>query len=148
MVQKGMEHPKIGIALIVHDGNGRVLMGIRKKQGPGFGKWQFPGGHLEMYEDFETCAKRETLEEVGIEVEDVFYLDLTNNPWPNHRMHYVTIFLVARHKSGTPKQMEPDKCEDWIWHSLDRMPPQKELFESATILNAANIEKILSHSRP
>lgn len=139
---RGGYHPQVGIALIVYDGNGRVLLGTRKKKGPGYGKWQFPGGHLEMYESLEDCATRETREEVGIEVRDVFFLDLSNNPSPKHKCHYVTLFLAARHATGTPYAVEPDKCDNWTWFSLDNMPPGEMLFESMAILTPENKAKI------
>lgn len=142
LIWRREQHPKVGIALIVHDGNGKVLMGTRKKKGPGEGKWQFPGGHLEMYETFEDCATRETREEAGIEVEDVFFLDLSNNPWPQHKCHYVTLFLVARLKSGTPTAMEPEKCDNWTWFDLDGLPPDDAMFESMSIMTVENKAKI------
>jgi 8-oxo-dGTP diphosphatase len=138
-----MEHPKIGVAVIIHDGNGRVLMGLRQKSGPGNGKWQFPGGHLEMYESLDACAARETREEVDIEIENISFLDLSNNPWPEHGKHYVTLFMLAQLKSGVPKGVE-SYCTDWTWFHVNSLPPANELFESVTILTEDNKNRIRS----
>ena len=47
----------------------KLLIGI-KKRGPGVGKRNMPGGHIEELEDAKSSAKREILEESGIEVKE------------------------------------------------------------------------------
>ncbi|GHV23764.1 hypothetical protein FACS189428_7590 [Clostridia bacterium] len=57
------EIPRIGVGTIVRK-EGKVLLGQRSAVGEtGEGKWAFPGGRLEFYEDLIDSAKRETLEE-------------------------------------------------------------------------------------
>ena len=53
--------PSVGVAVIVVN-NGKVLLGKRKGS-HGSGSWAFPGGHLEMNESIEACARREVFEE-------------------------------------------------------------------------------------
>ncbi|MDR0860208.1 MAG: NUDIX domain-containing protein [Candidatus Peribacteria bacterium] len=56
-------YPRIGVGTIIRK-EGKVLLGQRSAVGEtGEGKWAFPGGRLEFYEDLIDCAKRETLEE-------------------------------------------------------------------------------------
>lgn len=55
--------PKIAAGcLIVREG--RVLL-VRRGIEPGYGKWVFPGGHVDRGETVEGAALRETLEECG-----------------------------------------------------------------------------------
>ena len=42
---------------------------LRRAVEPGFGEWDLPAGYLDPGESFEMAARRETLEESGIEVE-------------------------------------------------------------------------------
>jgi len=60
--------PKVGVGIIVIKDN-KVLLGKRKNS-HGEGSWCFPGGHLEFNESLENCAKREVLEETGIEIKN------------------------------------------------------------------------------
>ena len=61
-------YPGVGVAVIVRDDTGRVLMG-RRAQGRYAGLWCIPCGRLEWDEDVRDAAKREFREETGLEVE-------------------------------------------------------------------------------
>lgn len=50
------------------DGDPSVLL-LRRAVDPGAGGWDLPAGYLDHGESFEMAARRETLEEAGIEVE-------------------------------------------------------------------------------
>jgi len=58
----------VGVAVIIRDEAGRVLMG-RRAQGRFAGLWCIPCGRLEWDEDVREEAVREFLEETGLEVE-------------------------------------------------------------------------------
>lgn len=64
---------------------------------------QCPGGHLEYGESFAECAKREVLEETGLEVGNVKFLAATNDVFGEGK-HYVTIFVTC---TITGKNNEP-----------------------------------------
>lgn len=76
---------------IVFLGEKLVLM-ERIKNGNRY--FAIPGGHLEENETNEECAKREMLEEIGIEieVEKLIYSYLKNGEWQG--------FFVAKYVSG------------------------------------------------
>ena len=56
--------PKIaaGILIVRED---RVLL-VKRAIEPGYGRWTFPGGHVDRGETLEEAALRETLEECGV----------------------------------------------------------------------------------
>ncbi len=59
--------PEVGIAAIVRDGQGRVLL-VKRGQAPYPHAWAFPGGHLEWGESVAAGAVREVAEETGLAV--------------------------------------------------------------------------------
>jgi ADP-ribose pyrophosphatase YjhB (NUDIX family) len=63
-----VRYPGVGVAVIVRDDVGRVLMG-KRAQGRSAGLWCIPCGRLEWDEDVREAAVREFLEETGLEVE-------------------------------------------------------------------------------
>jgi 8-oxo-dGTP diphosphatase len=57
--------PKVGVAGILCDRQGRVLLGRRGKD-PGRGLWAFPGGAVEHGESLRQALIREFAEETGL----------------------------------------------------------------------------------
>lgn len=120
--------PKVGIGVLIFK-DGKVLLGKRKSS-HGAGEYAFPGGHLEYMEGFQECARRETKEETGMEIDNIRFSCL-NNVKKYHPKHYVHIGLTADWKSGEPKIMEPDKLESWDWYDIDHLP--QPLFDTIEV---------------
>jgi ADP-ribose pyrophosphatase YjhB (NUDIX family) len=57
-----------GVSVIAFDEAGRVLL---VRHGYGSGVWSLPGGGLRAGEDPEACARREMVEELGCELEEL-----------------------------------------------------------------------------
>jgi 8-oxo-dGTP diphosphatase len=112
------ERPKVGIAAIIMK-DGKVLLGHRKSS-HGEGTWGFPGGHLELGESIEECARRETAEETGLSLQGVRPGPYTNDVFSSAK-HYVTLFVLAE-ASGEPQLLEPEKCETWEWFPWNALP--------------------------
>ena len=113
------EKTRVGVGVMIFKNN-KILLGKRKSV-LGKGEYASPGGHLEYIESFEACARRETMEEAGIEIQNVRFLVLINLKKYAPR-HYVHIGMVADWKSGEPKVLEPEKLESWGWYDLDKIP--------------------------
>eukprot|EP00980_Cylindrotheca_fusiformis_P022848 scaffold9846_cov122-Cylindrotheca_fusiformis.AAC.1 len=125
---------RVGVGVFIKDPSNpkRVICGIRKGS-HGAGSLALPGGHLEMYETWEDCAKREVHEETGLALVGVKFGHVTNDPMPSESKHYVTIFMLATWSDGQtrPKTMEPNKCEGWAsysWEELEDLQAQGKLF--------------------
>jgi 8-oxo-dGTP diphosphatase len=126
------ERPTVGIGVCIIKDK-RVLLGKRTNS-HGDGSWSFPGGHLEKYESWENCAKREVLEETDLKIRNTRFAGVTNDIFPKEEKHYITIFIIADYDSGQLKTMEPEKCSDWEWFSWGELPqplfrPIKNLIE-------------------
>jgi 8-oxo-dGTP diphosphatase len=113
------QRPKVGVGVFVLK-DGKLLLGQRKGS-HAVGEYAGPGGHLEYMESIVECAKRETLEETGIEIGNCEFLCVTNlNEY--EPKHYIDIGIKADWISGEPSVLEPDKVEGWDWYDLDNLP--------------------------
>ena len=112
---------RVGVGCWVVNPLGQVLFGNRLSA-HGNGTWAPPGGHLEFGETPDRCAARELMEETGIQIlpSDFRVAGFTNDIFPNK--HYITIHCVTSGVVATPKLIEPDKCEEWRWFYLDKLP--------------------------
>lgn len=115
-----MERPKVGLGVFVIK-NKKLLLGQRINA-HGEGTWSLPGGHLEFFETFEQCAKREVMEETGLKIDNVTFVAATNDIFKEEKKHYVTIFVKSNNSDGIVRIMEPDKCLKWDWFTWDNLP--------------------------
>jgi len=111
--------PKVGVSLIIRR-NGQVLVGERLSA-HAKGTWCFPGGHLELHEDFATCALRETLEECGLTPSTPWLGAVTNDVFPDGK-HYITLHMVADWLGGEAQTLEPHKICRWEWCAWNDLP--------------------------
>ncbi|MBI2065686.1 MAG: NUDIX domain-containing protein [Candidatus Zambryskibacteria bacterium] len=117
-----METPnvvKVGVGVMIMK-DGKVLLGKRKGS-HGEGEYAWPGGHMEYMESFTDCAKREVMEETGMEIDNIRLLRVYNLKEYAPK-HYCDIGLIADWKNGEPKIMEPNKIEGWGWYDLEALP--------------------------
>ena len=124
-----MNRPGVGVLAILKY-NDFILLGQRKGS-HGHGEWAFPGGHLELNELPEECAKRELLEETNIDISKYTPIELgyTNDIFVTDKKHYITLFFLYNvDQMYTPNLNEPDKCFQWKWVNKYNMP--KPLFLS------------------
>lgn len=115
-----MSQPRVGIGIIIIKDN-TILLGKRKNI-HGDGCWSIPGGHLEFGETFKQCARREALEETGLEITNIVQGPTTNDIFVPENKHYVSIFMIGQYQSGEPQIMEPEKNEMWGWFTFDALP--------------------------
>ena len=120
-----MSHPKVGLGVIVIR-DGKVLLAQRTED-HGQGTWCFPGGHLELGESWEDCAYRETAEESGIKIKNVYFATATNDIFDDHK-HYITIYMMADHDAGEPSNVQVEEVMNWGWFAWDDLP--QPLFKS------------------
>ncbi len=116
-------YPRVGIGVMVQNEKGEVLMGLRQGS-HGEGEWSYPGGHLEFGETIFETAKREVKEETDLDVEEFELISVADEMRyiKSDGKHYLNIGVKAKYTGGDPKLMEPNKCKEWKWFSLDDLP--------------------------
>ncbi|RPJ45085.1 MAG: NUDIX domain-containing protein, partial [Chloroflexi bacterium] len=94
--------------VLVLDNENRLLLQRRADNG----LWAIPGGMMEPGETFEETARRETLEEVGLELGELELFTVLSGPdfyykYPNgDEVYNVTAVYIARSFSGALKMDE------------------------------------------
>ena len=100
------DNPIVGVAVVVRDEAGRVLLG-RRARGAYAGLWCIPCGYVEWGEDVREAARREFAEETGLEVETAGVIAVHSN-FHNERQHTVGIWFAGTITGGT---LAPDGDE-------------------------------------
>lgn len=111
--------PRIGIGVLIFNDKKQVLLSQRLAE-HGNGTWCPPGGHLEFHEKIEECAIRETIEETGLNIEDIKVLDFLEDFYPEK--HYITFITTGTICGGSIINPEPHKHTEWQWFDWDDLP--------------------------
>lgn len=107
---------RVGTGAVIINDEGKVLLGKRGKEvREHVGMWETPGGGVEFGETMREALKREMMEELGVEVEVGEMLDVVEFIDTESGSHAVSPAFVCKIVSGTPKIMEPHKCEEIGW---------------------------------
>ncbi len=113
------ERPKVGVGVIIVR-DGKILIGERVGN-HGSGTFMIAGGHLEFGETFEEAAKREAIEETGLQDIEVKGIVSISNDIAYDK-HYVSITILVESKAGEPYDAEPHKSKNWKWYDPKGIP--------------------------
>lgn len=113
-------------ALVVREG--RVLL-VRRGIEPGLGRWDIPGGFLEVDEHPEAGARRELHEETGLSITLTGLLGLYLERYPYAPLDSREMVLNCYYLAAAP-QGEPHPSDDAAeigWFAPDELPGTSEL---------------------
>lgn len=112
-----------------------VLLQLRQNTGYLDGHWAAAAaGHVEQGETAYAAARREALEELGIdEVELEFVTSMQRTRGGEPIDERIDFFFTARVWGGEPRVMEPEKTADLRWCPLDALPEPMAPHEAAVL---------------
>ena len=105
---------------IIHQKD-KVLLGM-KKQGFGAGRWNGFGGKVETGEGVEVAAKREVLEEAGIEVQEIEKIGIIEFEFQGNPEILEVHIFKATDFSGTPTESDEMRPQ---WFEIAEIPYAK-----------------------
>ena len=138
--------PFVGVGVVVLK-NENVLL-IRRGQPPRMGEWSLPGGAQSIGETVEETARREILEETGLQIQQPQFLEVVDSiirdDHQQVRFHYTLIDYWANWESGTPVGSDDAQQAEWVTFdklkdlglsskTIEVIHKARQLRESATI---------------
>jgi len=107
---------------VILERDGKICLTRRINTGYMDGLYALPAGHKEAGEYPMECVIRETKEEVGINIisKDLELVHIMHRLIPDHERS--DFFFTTSKWSGKVANMEPKKCDDVSWFSIDDLP--------------------------
>ncbi|MFA4960121.1 MAG: NUDIX hydrolase [Candidatus Pacearchaeota archaeon] len=107
---------KIHVALVIKNSEGEVLFiqrSLKKKSLPG--AWSFASGTVEEGEEYFQTARREAMEELGIEINPVKILGEVNLDEFSVKL----VFVLCEIINGIPFVKQSEEIEKFEWMGFD-----------------------------
>ena len=122
-IKPGKDYICVGGGILIFNKKGEILLMKRgRKSKNEAGWWSKPGGSVDYGETAIKGMEREIKEELDINVKIWGLLPHTDNIIKKENQHWVAINFLADLKSGKPKIMEPEKCDEIKWFNLKKLP--------------------------
>ena len=147
-MKPGHDYVGVGVGAIVFDAEGRVFLAQRGPRASNErGTWEFPGGKVSFGEKLAEAVTREFLEEYGMSIEITSLLGVNDHMLLAEHEHWVSPTFLARHVSGEPCILEPEKCTAIGWFQLDALPEPLSLVTQDDIKMYHEKEEYLAYAR-
>jgi mutator protein MutT len=128
---------RVAIAAVLRpgaEGQPEVLAAWRSRNSVRGGVWEFPGGKVESNESAADAARRETFEELGIEIEIVRSVAVAEDFDPTQpREHHVAVELMLA-SCGAAEPTTTTRA--WRWMSLKELDEHRWPRANAALIAA------------
>jgi len=112
------------------DADGRVLMARRPAGKDYAGKWEFPGGKVEVNETPEQAVRRELFEELNVEPCESCLQPFSFASFAYPEFHLIMPLFLCRQWDGFVRAKE-EQATKWVWPDkildLDLVPADVDL---------------------
>ena len=123
-MRKNIEYPErpiAGVGVVVFR-NEEVLL-VKRKKDPYKGQWSIPGGKLRLGETLTQAARRELMEETGVEVNELTLIDVIDIIVPDEEAKILYHYIVADYRAHwLSGECSPgDDARDVQWFNLNKL---------------------------
>ena len=107
--------PIPGVGVVIIDSRNRLLM-VQRGQGAGVGLWAVPGGKVRWGETWREAARREALEETGLEVKigPVAWVGEAVDPGQTPEWHFALVDFFAEVVGGELRAGDDAAKARWV----------------------------------
>lgn len=126
----------VDVAIVTREDRPRVLL-IRRLKEPFAGSWALPGGFVDENERLVDAAKRELVEETGVDIVDLEQMYTAGDPGRDPRGWTVSVAYLAQIHAADVKPVAADDAGAVGWFPLDELPPLA--FDHAMLLARARV---------
>ena len=111
------ERPIVGVGVVVWRGDNVLL--ARRGKPPRAGDWSLPGGAQKVGETVQEAARREVLEETGLDITVLGLIDVVDSITRDSgdsriRFHYTLVDLVAESAEGEAVAQDDAAAVGWF----------------------------------
>ena len=117
-------HPAVSadVALLREKTGSLELLLVRRRKPPYKDHWALPGGFVEIDEDLEPAARRELVEESGLQAGPLRQLVTIGTPDRDPRERVITVVYIGFAADPAQAPAGGDDAADARWFSLDALP--------------------------
>jgi 8-oxo-dGTP diphosphatase len=108
---------------------------VRRGEAPFEDEWALPGGFVRPEEDLATAARRELVEETGVDLSYMEQLYTFGDPGRDPRGRVVTVAWLALVRPSVHRLAPTTDAREAAWHPVAELPPLA--FDHARILDVA-----------
>lgn len=122
------------VAALITDSDGRLLMTVRKND-PGKGMLDLPGGFVNHDESAEDALRREIFEELGIEIDNLRYFGSWPNSYVYSGLEYKTLDLAfIADIAGDINIVPGDDVSDFVFIFSEEIRHENIAFDSVKLI--------------
>jgi len=139
-----MIHHPGGVAIVAMNGQHEICLVHQFRHAAGGWLWELPAGKIEKSEDPALTAKRELIEEVGVEAANWHYLGQTISS-PGVFTEMMKLYL-AEGLRDCQQQLEDEEVLEVHWFSVERimsMIQEGEIYDAKTIVGLFYLQQYL-----
>lgn len=129
------ERPSVTVDCVVFDERDRLLL-IRRRNPPFAGQFALPGGFVDPGETVEAAARRELLEETGLEARELRLAGVYSKPGRDPRGWTISIAYLVTTDGAVPKAGDDAADVEFRadWRDLDLAFDHNEIVRDAAKL--------------
>ncbi|MGD9739571.1 MAG: NUDIX hydrolase [Bauldia sp.] len=108
------QKPQLAVSVVVRK-DGAILL-VQRGRAPYRGHWSLPGGRVKFGERLREAARRELLEETGIDAmigEEIGVFEIVDDPLAP-ATHYVIVTFAADFRSGEALARDDAAAAEWV----------------------------------